>query len=346
MRSLLVLPFVLACGGAPSPSPDLADAALPDVDASPPDADVPPAPPERLQRWLVGDPDDVIATPRAGLIVMGGGTDVDDAFAWQRDRIDGGDVVVLRASGADGYNDYLFGDIGGVDSVETLVVDERALADEPYVRWTLAHAEAIFVAGGDQSVYVDAWRDTALAEGVAAARQRGAVLGGTSAGAAILGEIVYTAANGSVYSDEALADPYDPHMTFAPALVGSDHLAGVVVDTHFAARDRMGRLVAFVARAIADGRAARPLGLGVDEATAVLVDERGGGRVVGAGAVYVVAPTTPPETCEPGAPLAWTDVPLHALRAGDTIALPSGDTAVAPTFLSTADGALDPADPY
>ena len=35
------------------------------------------------------------------------------AFAWQRDRINGGDVVILRTSGSDGYNAYLHDDIGG-----------------------------------------------------------------------------------------------------------------------------------------------------------------------------------------------------------------------------------------
>jgi len=331
---IVLLGWLGACGG---------DAAR--DDAAPPDA-APPEPPPGLTRWVAGDPADLIATPEAGLILMGGGTDVDAAFTWQRDRIDGGDVVVLRASGADGYNDYLFSEIGGVDSVETLLVDTATLAAEPYVGWTLDHAEAIFLAGGDQAVYVAAWGGTPVEDALAAAWARGAVLGGTSAGCAVLGEIIYTASNGSVYSDEALADPYNEYVTLERAFVPAPPLVAVVTDTHFGARDRMGRLVAFLARAIADGWATRPVGLGVDEATALVIDAAGTGTVLGSGAVYAVTPTAPPTTCAPGAPLAWVDVPVHELRDGDTIALPSATTSVAPTLVSAGAGALDPADPY
>ncbi|MCA9679187.1 MAG: cyanophycinase [Kofleriaceae bacterium] len=277
---------------------------------------------------------------------MGGGTDVDAAFAWQRDRIDGGDVLVLRASGGDGYDDYLFQDIGGVDSVETLRVDTAALAAEPYVRWAIDHAEAIFIAGGDQAVYTAAWANSPVADALGDAWARGAVVGGTSAGCAILGEIVYTAANGTVYSDEALADPYDPYVTLTRDVVTLPPLAHVVTDTHFVPRDRMGRLLTFAGRAIADGWTSRPLGIGVDEATALVVDDDGTATVVGDGAVYIVAPDQPPTTCAAATPLAWSDVPLYVLRAGDTIALPSGDTAVAARTLSAAGGQLTPADPY
>lgn len=324
-----------ACGAGGGPS---TDAATP-VDAAP-------EPPPGLARWIVGDPADAIATPTAGLILMGGGTDVDAAFAWQRDRIGGGDVVVLRASGADGYNDYLYAEIGGVDSVETLRVDTAALASEPYVAWVLDHAEAIFLAGGDQAVYLEAWRDTPVHAALNAARVRGAVLGGTSAGCAVLGEIVYAATEGSVYSDEALIDPYDAYVTLERDFVAAPALAGAVTDTHFGARDRMGRLIAFVARARADGWSSRPIGLGVDEATALLIDDAGTGTVAGEGAVYAVTPTTAPEACTPGAPLAWADVPVHALHAGDTIALPAATTDVTATLVSASGGALDPADPY
>lgn len=336
MRRLVAPLLAMACNAGDAAAPDAAIA----VDAGPP------APPADLQRWLVGDPADRIAQPRAGVILMGGGPDVDAAFAWQRDRIDGGDVVVLRASGADGYDAYLHDDIGGVDSVETLRVDTQALAASPYVRWALDHAEAVFLAGGDQAVYLDAWAGSPVAEALDAAFARGAVVGGTSAGCAVLGEIVYSASNGTVYSDEALADPYGPYSTLTRRFVELAPLVGVVTDTHFAARDRMGRLLTFAARAIRDRWAARPLGLGIDEGTALVIDDAGLGTVLGAGAVYVLAPDHAPETCEPATPLTWSAIDLSELRDGDTIELPSGDTAVAPRALGAAAGVLEPADPY
>jgi hypothetical protein len=61
------------------------------------------------------------AQVRPGLLLAGGGGDVDEAFRWFATRADGGDVVVLRASGSDGYNDYLHREIGGFNSVESIV---------------------------------------------------------------------------------------------------------------------------------------------------------------------------------------------------------------------------------
>ena len=344
MRAAWLVPAFAACG---SPSGDMrAPDASVSIDASATIDAAPPEPPASLTRWLVGNAADKVTTSRAGLLLMGGSTDVDAAFEWQRDRIGGGDVVVLRASGADGYNDYLYSDIGGVDSVETLLVDTRALALEPYVKWTLDHAEAIFLAGGDQAVYVEAWGETPVADALTAAFARGAVVGGTSAGCAFLAGHVYSARAGSVLSSEALADPYDTRVTLDRDIVALPPLATTVTDTHFAARDRMGRLLAFTARTIADGWTTQPVGLGVDERTALVVDDLGTGTVLGTGAVYAIVPTTAPAQCTQGQPLAWSNVPLYELRAGDTIALPSGTTSVTARTLSAANGMLSPANPY
>ena len=147
-------------------------------------------------------------------------------------------------------------------------------------------------------------------------------------------------------SDEALADPYEPDVTLAPGLPELDVLRGVVLDTHFGARDRMGRLLAFTARAMVDEQVAHPLGIGVDERTALLVDGTGTGTVIGAGSVYVLAPTAAPAKCISGKPLAWADVPLYELHAADTIALPAGTTTVTASTLSASGGDLVPSDPY
>lgn len=341
--SLFVASFLAACGGSGSVPVDA------DIDAVAADAPIDAAPPEPspgLTRWLVGNPADKVTTTQPGVILMGGGPDVDAAFAWQRARIGGGDIVVLRASGADGYNDYLFTDIGGSDSVETLLVNTRALALDPYVKWQLDRAEAIFIAGGDQAVYVAAWDNTPVADALAAAWTRGAVIGGTSAGCAFLAGTVYAATAGSVYSSEALADPYDARVTLVRDVVAFAPLANVVTDTHFAARDRMGRLLAFTARMMADGWSSAPLGLGVDEATALVIDGNGVGTVLGTGSVYAIAPTQAPAQCIAGQPLAWSGVPLYELRANETITVPTRATTVSPRTLSASNGTLSPANPY
>ncbi len=311
-----------------------------------PAAGCPPAPAE-LTHWLVGADADADVSPLGpALILMGGGPDVDAAFTWWQAWVSGGDAIVLRTSGEDGYNDYLFSTIGGVDSVETMLVDTAALADDPYVVCRIAHAEAVFMAGGDQGQYMSLWKDRGLADAVMMAWSRGAVVGGTSAGLAVLGEFVFAAYQDTVYSDEALEDPYNRYMTMDRGLFEFPPLLGVVTDSHFYERDRMGRLVGFIARIIQDGWALEVLGLGVDEGTALLVDPDGLGTVVGVGAVYAVRSSGPPQLCEPGEPLAYADLERMRLVAGDTIALPTGTTTVESETISAADGALQPSDPY
>jgi cyanophycinase len=303
--------------------------------------------PADLVTYLTGADADADVTPKGpGLILMGGGTDVDAAFAWWKPRLAGGDVVVLRASGADGYNDYLYTQIGGADSVETMMVTSKALADSDYVAWRVAHAEGIFLAGGDQAQYVDLWKGTATAAALQAAWARGAVIGGTSAGCDVLGAFVFGAHQGSVYSDEALADPYNPYMTMDRDFLSFPPAAGTVLDTHFAQRDRMGRLLAFTARVLADGWAASAQGIGIDEATALVVDEHGHGSVVGSGSVYLLRPTLPPAVCASGKALDFEGVPYLTLKAGDTVELPAGPATGAPGTLSASAGQLTPAAPY
>lgn len=60
------------------------------------------------QYFRVGNPNDVTATPAGGLALMGGGLDIDAAFAWMNGRSGGGDFLVIRASGTDAYNQWVY----------------------------------------------------------------------------------------------------------------------------------------------------------------------------------------------------------------------------------------------
>ncbi|MBA3548076.1 MAG: cyanophycinase [Nannocystis sp.] len=300
--------------------------------------------PAGLESYLSGADADADIQPNGpGLIVMGGGTDVDEAFMWQLKYAGGGDVVVLRTSGADGYNDYLFAEIGGVDSVETLLVTSETLANEPYVAWTIAHAEAVFMAGGDQATYLNAWKGTPVQDAIMAVWARGGVIGGTSAGAAVLGEFIYAAYNDSVIEDEALLDPYNQYMTFEREFLALPPLVGVITDTHFTARRRLCRLIGFVARMVEDGWGEPVLGVGVDEQTALVVDPAGLATVLGVGKVHLLRSAGAPQQCVTGKTLEYADLELRALEPGDSVQLPGGAAPGAATLLSASMGALDPA---
>lgn len=96
----------------------------------------------------------------------------------------------------------------------------------------LEQAEAIFFAGGDQYVYLQYWRDTEV-QRIVQDKVANVTIGGTSAGLAILGNWVYDAAEGSVYSDEALEDPYNKYVTLQSAFLHIPFMETIVTDTHF-----------------------------------------------------------------------------------------------------------------
>ena len=259
---------------------------------------------------------DTQTATQGGAVLMGGGKDVEEAFRWMIDRSGGGDFLVLRASGEDGYNDFVT-QAGPAASVESVVFKDREASFAPEIIDKLDHAEAIFLAGGDQSKYMEYWKGTPVEDALNRAIERGAPIGGTSAGLAVLGDKVFAARQGGVSSDEVLKDPFDPAVDVEPGLVHLPFLQGALTDTHFSQRDRMGRLVTFLARA------EEAHGIGVDEGTAVLVDPDGKGRIVGNNAAYFVQATHPPSVCQPGVPLVEDGLRVNQLQAGDHFDLSS-----------------------
>ena len=266
--------------------------------------------------YLVGSAANVtVADPiKPSVVLMGGGPDVDAAFKFMIDKAPGGDFVVIRASGADGYNPYIFA-MGNVDSVETLVIKTREAAFDPFVLERVAKADALFIAGGDQSDYIKLWKGTPLADAIDVLKNRNVPIGGTSAGLAVLGQFDFSALNGSVISADALANPYNRRMTLDRDFLTAPGLGGVIADAHLDTRDRMGRLLTFVARIVQDGwvttvDAAR--GIGVDVETALLIDGDVATRV-GLGSVYFLRPAVAPVTCKSGTPLTFYNVGVDRL---------------------------------
>ena len=224
------------------------------------------------------------ATPEpthGGLMLMGGGTEVDAAFAWLVAQAGHGHIVILRASGDDELQKYIYNDVGNVRSVQTLIFHDRAQASDPRVLDIVRRADGIFIAGGDQANYVHFWKGTPLNALIDAHVRDGKPIGGTSAGLAILGRYSYGALDGgSITSPEALANPLGPAVTLVddflhlPPLYASQ----VITDSHFDTRERLGRLLAFMANLAKTQHTADIVGLGVDENTALCIDEDGQAR--------------------------------------------------------------------
>jgi cyanophycinase len=273
----------------------------------------------------IGNAQDVETKTQPGYALLGGGTDVDEAFQWLCRRSGGGDFLVVRASGTDAYNPYIQS-LCHENSVATLIIPSRAAAQNRFVAQTIRHAEAIFISGGDQSNYVNFWRGTPVERALNDAIRRGVPMGGTSAGLAVLGEFAYTAQgdapNGpNLSSAMALANPFHPQVTIVRGFLRIPALRATITDTHFSPRDRLGRLLVFLARILASGAVTRIHGIGVDQHTAFLLDADGRGHVAGTGAVYFFAPTRKPEICRLGIPLTFTGISVHKLKAGEKFGL-------------------------
>jgi cyanophycinase-like exopeptidase len=264
--------------------------------------------------YRIGSPGDVTARTSPGTVLMGGGEDVAAAFEWLCGRSGNGDFLVIRASGTDAYNPWVQGLCPGVNSVATLIIPTTDAANDPAVKAFIDAAEVLWIAGGDQSNYINYWQGTAVQSAVNAAIARGVPVGGTSAGMNVLTQFVYSAlASKGVTSSQALADPFNRYMSFARDFLSVPGLQATIGDPHFVTRDRMGRDLAFLCRQYAYGWSTTPSAIAVDEATALLIEPNGAASVVGAGTAYFLRAAAPPAVCQPRTPLTYENVDVYRI---------------------------------
>ena len=270
-----------------------------------------------------GNQQDVQTSAEAGIAMMGGGADLDEAFIWLCGKANGGDFLILRAHGRADYNPYVAG-LCKANSVATLIIPNREAALKPRVAEIISHAEAIFVAGGDQSRYVNFWKGTPVEDAINAHVAAGKPIGGTSAGLAVLGQFAYGCLedkpkDADLTSREVLADPYIKRVTVVRDFLKVPGLENILTDSHFAKRDRMGRSLGFLARIVADGWSKTPREIAIDQKSALLVEAGGRAKVMGTGlGVYFLQVTDAPETCKPGQPLTLRNVAAYRAPTGAT----------------------------
>jgi len=223
-------------------------------------------------------------------------------------RLEGGRLVIatIASHEPEGYFDsYRKGFSGlGVGELIELYVEDRAESRDQNLLDVFDGAAGVFFSGGDQLRLASQIGDTPIERRIRDLHARGGLIAGTSAGASVMSETMLVKGPS--------AESYrigEVHM--APGL---GLLPNVIIDQHFAERGRFGRLLGAVAHN------PRLLGLGIDENTAVVV-EQGELRVLGDGAVYVVdgEDATHSNISEGGAEdaLSMFDVRLHVLSRGD-----------------------------
>lgn len=279
------------------------------------------------QSFIVGNPGNV-DTPTTGLWVMqGGGTDVDENFVRMGAASGGGDFVVIRFGGTDAYNQYIL-DLCGCDSVETIVFKNKNASTSQYVINQIRNAEALFIAGGDQSNYVKLWKDTPIEAAINFVASKPAPIGGTSAGMAIMGQFINSAMGRSTLtSSMALANPFDPNLTLDRDFVALQGLEGIITDQHLIERDRIGRTMAFLARLVNDGWTTTGKAIAADRKTTAIVNPANRNVEVIAVPghptpyVYFMRTPGPPEVCQPGTPLTFRNVSIYRIAPGGSFDL-------------------------
>src|SRR5579863_8716018 len=301
--------------------------------------------------FRLGNKEDVSTKPAAGIAMMGGGTDLDEAFHWLCGKGNGGDFLILRARGDDDYNSYVNG-LCKANSVATLIIPDRKAAEDPAVAEIIRRAEVLFIAGGHQANYIRGWKGTLVEKAINAGIAAGKPIGGTSAGLAVEGEFVYGALGDKpddkdLTSRDVLPDPYFDRVTLARDFLQVPHLEHLITDSHFAKRDRMGRTLGFLARIMKDGWSDSPREVAIDEKSAVLVEADGKATVVGTGkGAYFLRPTRAPEVCEKEKPLTLRNIEVIRVKSVGTFDLDrwTSESAVSHT-LSVVAGRIESTQP-
>jgi cyanophycinase len=241
-------------------------------------------------------------TTIGGTVLMGGGLDVDEAIQWMIAKSGGGDFVVIRSTGTNAYNDYIYG-LGGVNSVQTLLITSTAQANDACVVQTIKNAGAVFLTGGNQADYINYFKGQGIGNALNyLIATKKAPIGGTSAGMAIMGQYYHP---GAADVATVLNNP-------TTAAIGNNFLVNstmtnIVTEPHFVQRSRQPRLTGFLASSIYNFSVPwqNMRGISADENTAIAVDANGIGKVFGTGNANFVKATGAAETLAPGRSLTW-----------------------------------------
>jgi cyanophycinase len=265
------------------------------------------------------------ARPKGSLVIVGGG-DRSEAMMRRFVELAGGAgrariaVVPMASEEAVESGAETAGELDSLGARAFVFLVDRAEADAPEFVHRLDSATGIWFCGGDQARLTGVIGGTAALRAIHARYQAGAVVGGTSAGAAIMSDSMITGdqtppGDTTGYYGDEYPSIERRRIQVKPGL---GFLHGAIVDQHFLRRERHNRLLSAVLE--------RPglVGVGIDESTAIEVSPDGRWHVLGESDVIVYdarhARVTPA-----GAPLLGaTDLRVHLLPSGSVYDPASG----------------------
>ena len=176
----------------------------------------------------------------------------------------------------------------GFQNVEVFHTTDRDKANDPEFVKPLKKATAIWISGGSQNRLASAYSGTQVEKTIIEQSRNGVVIGGSSAGAAIMSKVMIAGGR------------EDPRLS-----TGFDLLPGTIIDQHFLARSRINRLASAVK--------SNPerLGIGIDERTSLIVKD-GKATVSGNGYVMTIR-------------IVNEQLDFRSYESGESFELPSGD---------------------
>lgn len=271
------------------------------------------------------------------LMLAGGGSESAASGSWSNEpygwfaqraaAVGNGRIVVLSNSDTSVWLPNYFTNLGATEVVNLTITGNT----EAQILAALADAGGVFMKGGDQRHYIDAWRGGAVEAAIRAVFHNGGVIGGTSAGAMVAGQYF---TRGGTTSDQLLRNPWAGQDTMQKNFLNL--LPDTITDTHYFERGRPGRLLSKMAFIVAEMGATQITGIGIDDKTAVMVFPDGRLRVSGTGGVHVLRST--PQTvfdAQPNQDLGITGLAAHQLTHGFELDLATGELLAQPDDAQT-----------
>jgi cyanophycinase len=196
----------------------------------------------------------------------------------------------------------------GARQVENLILTRDQALSESSVH-LLDGAGGVFFSGGDQSRQMAVLCQTPLHRRLLELYDQGCVMAGTSAGAAVMSEVMITGEE-----RRKVEEGHEFETLEAANIVTSEGLGFIrtaIIDQHFVTRKRHNRLISLVAE--------KPflLGIGIDEETAIIVGPDETFEVVGRKSVVVYDGSRADTDVTSSGLIALRGVAMHVLVGGD-----------------------------
>jgi cyanophycinase len=259
------------------------------------------------------------ANPNGSLFIIGGGERSEKMmkiFIHLAEQHKSGKIVIFpMASGVphevgpeqtEQFKDF------GAKAVEFRILNREQADLEENVLF-LDEVGGVFFSGGVQSRLTDILHGTLVHKKLMEIYERGAVIGGSSAGAAVMSELMITGdEKREVEEGREFSSIEADNIVTVPGL---GFVQEAIIDQHFIRRKRHNRLISLVLEN------PKLLGIGIDEATAVLISPDKSFEVVGLGNVIVYDASRSQITLHPEQPLSSHNMAMHVLKPGDKFSL-------------------------